>query len=305
MASWQSKAIKLSFWLQRFLGRGSLGIDVVVERKRFDAQVASLKPVKGVTFKDANAGGRPAAWVSPPNISQEGANLYCHGGVYLIGSITSYRPLAAAVAMGTGMRVLLLDYRLAPEHPFPSAIEDALAAYHWLLEQGLEPQQVLVAGDSAGGGLALALLLALRDKGQPLPAAAICLSPWTDLTGSGASRTSKAKRDYVLDPADLLRCSEIYLAGADPRNPLASPLYADLSGLPPLLIQVGSDEILLDDATALADAARAVGVDVKLEVWEGMFHVWQMIATFVPEGRQAIAAVGRFCDEIFNPAGVF
>lgn len=298
MASWQSKMAKLMFRWRRLRGQGTLGVDVAAERKRFEAPLKRLKPAEGVSFTAVEAGGRPALWIEPPDIRREGAILYFHGGVYLIGSIQGHLPLTSAIAAAAGMQVLPLDYRLAPEHPFPAAVEDARAAYEWLLEQGLESQQVIVAGDSAGGGLALALLLALREAGRPLPAAAVCLSPWTDLTGSGASRTSMAKRDYVLEPADLQRSAALYLDGADARSPLASPLFGDLRGLPPMLIQVGSDEILLDDATGLAESARAAGVDVSLEVWDDMFHVWQMVASFVPEGQQAIKSIGRFIDAL-------
>ncbi|MGD2076904.1 MAG: alpha/beta hydrolase [Chloroflexota bacterium] len=299
MASWQSKVVKMNFRIQRFRGRGTIGIDVAAERERFESQMAGLKPPEGVSFTEANVEGRPALWLDPPVMRHEGALLYLHGGVYLIGSSHAYRSLAAAVAASAGMRVLLLDYRLAPEHPFPAAVEDAQAAYHWLLAQDIEPQQVMVAGDSAGGGLAMALLLALRETQQPLPAAALLLSPWVDLMADGGSRVDKAKSDYVLSTADLHRGATLYLNGADPRTPLASPICGDLTGLPPLLIQVGSDEILLDDATRLAEKAQAAGVDVRLEVWQGMFHVWQAVSFFVPEGQQALEEVGRFIDDVY------
>jgi acetyl esterase/lipase len=298
VTSWQSKIVKLSFRLQRFRGRSDLGVDVPAERARYEQQLAGLKPAAGVTITETSAGDRPALWVDPPEVGREGAILYLHGGAYVLGSPHGCRSLASAIAAETGMRVLLLGYRLAPEHPFPAAVDDARAAYRWLLAQGLAPQQVVVAGDSAGGGLTMALLLALRDEGQPLPAAAICLSPWVDLLADGGSRVGKAKSDYVLTMADLHRSAALYLAGADARMPLASPLYGDFAGLPPLLIQVGSDEILLDDGTRLADKARAAGVDVSLEVWPGMFHVWQMVSIFVPEGRRAIEGIGCFVDRV-------
>jgi phosphinothricin tripeptide acetyl hydrolase len=272
---------------------------VPAERARFEQQVAGLKPAEGVKITATSADDRPALWVDPPNVRREGAILYLHGGVYLLGSPQAYRSLASAIAVEAGMRVLLLDYRLAPEHPFPAAVEDAQAVYHWLLAQGLAPQQVVIAGDSAGGGLAMALLLALRDGGKPLPAAAVCLSPWADLLAGGGSRVSQAKSDHVLTTADLHRSAALYLAGADAQAPLASPVYGDLTGFPPLLIQAGSDEVLLDDAIRLAEKAQAAGVDVSLEVWPGMFHVWQMVSVFVPEGRQAIAGIGRFIDRVY------
>ena len=299
MASLQSKVVKFSFRMQRFRGKADFGLDVPVERERYEAQLRGLKPAAGVSFTEVDAGGRPALWVDPPRTRREGAILYLHGGVYLLGSPHGYRSLAAGIAVNAGMRALVLDYRLAPEHPFPAAVDDARAAYQWLLAQGLTPEQVVVAGDSAGGGLTVALLLALRDEGQSLPAAAVCLSPWADLMADDGSRVSKAKSDQVLATADLLRSAALYLVGADPQTPLASPLYGDLGGLPPLLIQVGSDEVLLDDAARLADKARAAGVDVTLEVWPGMFHVWQMVSVFVPEGRQALAGIGRFIDQVY------
>lgn len=298
MASWQSKVVKLSFRIQRFRGRAGFGLDVPAERERYEAQLSGLKPAAGLSFTEVDAGGRPALWVDPPQTRREGAILYLHGGVYLLGSPRGYRSLAAGIAVNAGMRVLLLDYRLAPEHPFPAAVDDARSAYQWLLTQDLTPDQVVIAGDSAGGGLAMALLLALRDERQPLPAAAACLSPWVDLMADGGSRVSRAKSDHVLTTADLQRSAALYLDGADAQTPLASPIYGDLTGLPPLLIQVGSDEVLLDDATRLAEKAQAAGVDASLEVWPGMFHVWQMVSVFVPEGRQALAGIGRFIDRV-------
>ena len=303
MTSWQSKVAKMSFRWQRFRGQGKIGVDIDAERERFGRQLARLKPPEEVVISETDAGGRPALWVVPPAIRREGVVLFLHGGVYLIGSIQGYRAFAAAIAMSTGMRALILDYRLAPEHPFPAAVEDAQAAYQWLLEEGHKPQQIVVAGDSAGGGLALALLLALRDEGQLLPAAAVCLSPWTDLMAGGGSRIDKAEVDYVLTVADLQRAGALYLNGVDPQTPLASPLYGDLTGLPPLLIHVGADEILLDDATELAQKAEAAGVEVNLEIWEEMFHVWQALASFVPEGRQAIEGIGRFIDAVYASYG--
>ena len=271
---------------------------MAAERERYERQLARLEPAEDVLFNDVNAGGRPPLWVDPPKVRREGAFLYLHGGVYLVGSPQGYRSLAANIAASAGMRLLLLDYRLAPEHPFPAAVDDARAAYHWLLEQGLEPHQVVIAGDSAGGGLTVALLLALGDAGEQLPAAAVCLSPWVDLLADSGSRIDRAKRDYVLATPDLHRAAGLYLEGADPKTPLASPIYGVLTALPPLLIQVGSDEVLLDDATRLAEKAQAAGVDVSLEVWEEMFHVWQMVSAFVPEGRQAIVGIGKFVDGV-------
>ena len=300
MSSWQSKVVKMGFRLQRFRHSGGWGADLAAERERVEAMSKRLGPPKSVTFTAANAGGRPAEWITPVKGHSDGIILYLHGGAYIMGSIVSHRSLVAAIALNAGAKGLNLDYRLAPENPFPAAIEDTQSAYRWLLEQGVAPQQVVVAGDSAGGGLTLALLLALRDAGQPMPAAAVCLSPWTDLARSGASWIDNAGSDIVFDPDDARRSAAQYLAGADPRTPLASPLYADLTGLPPLLIQVSNDELLLDDALGLAESARTVGVDVTLERWDDMIHVWQIATPFMPESRQAIAHIGRFVNRVWG-----
>jgi acetyl esterase/lipase len=190
--------------------------------------------------------------------------------------------------------VLVIDYRLAPEHPHPAAVDDAVAAYRWMLTQGLKPPRVAVAGDSAGGGLTVATLLAIRDAKLPLPAAGACLSPWVDLEGIGESMTTRAGVDPIVQKPGLLQMAAAYLAGKDPRTPLAAPLYADLSGLPPLLIQVGTAETLLDDASRLAERARKAGVTVSYEPWESMIHVWHLFAPMLDEGQQAIDRVGEF-----------
>jgi acetyl esterase/lipase len=194
-------------------------------------------------------------------------------------------------------RALAIDYRLAPEHPFPAAVEDATAAYRWLLSGGVDPAGVVIAGDSAGGGLTVATLVALRDAGDPLPAAAVCLSPWVDMEGLGESMTAKADVDPMIQRGEILEMAQAYLGEADPRTPLAAPLYADLTGLSPMLIQVGTAEVLLDDSIRLAERARAAGVDVTLEPWDDMFHVWQAFALLLPEGQQAIDRIGEFVRE--------
>lgn len=241
-----------------------------------------------------NAGGIPAEWISAPDASADRAVLYLHGGGYVIGSINTHRDLMARISRASGFRVLGIDYRLAPEHPFPAAVEDAVAAYRWLLAQGLQPSRIAVAGDSAGGGLTVATLVAIRDAKLALPGASVCLSPWVDLEGIGESMTSKASVDPVVQKDGLVGMAAAYLAGKDPRTPLAAPLYADLKGLPPLLIQVGESETLLDDSNRLADRAKAAGVKVTLEPWKEMIHVWQMFAPFLPEGQEAIDGIGKY-----------
>jgi acetyl esterase/lipase len=219
---------------------------------------------------------------------------YLHGGGYVLGSINTHREMVSRLSRAASARVLILDYRLAPENPFPAAVDDSTAAYRWLLSVGVDPARLVIAGDSAGGGLTVATLVALRDAGESLPRAGICLSPWVDLECVGECMVTKAERDPVLTRDISLMLAKAYLGDTDPRTPLASPIYADLTGLPPLLIQIGTAEVLFDDATRLADRARAAGVDVILEPWDDMIHVWHMFAAILPEGQQAIDRIGEF-----------
>ena len=239
----------------------------------------------------------PAEWLQPPTAAPGRAVLYLHGGGYVIGSPRSHRHLAAAIAGAAGASALLIDYRRAPEDPFPAAVDDAVAAYRWLLGRGIAPERIVIAGDSAGGGLTVATLLALREARVALPAGGVCISPWVDLTCSGGSYQTKAAADPIVRREGVGEMARLYLKGADARSPLASPLFADLRGLPPLLIQVGSDEVLLDDAVQLADRAKAAGVDATLEVWDRMVHVWHWFYPLLDEGQTAIDAVGRFAKE--------
>jgi acetyl esterase/lipase len=218
--------------------------------------------------------------------------LYLHGGAYQIGSPATLRHMIALIAGAAEARALSVAYRLAPEHPFPAAIEDALTAYRFLLAAGTDPQDIVIAGDSAGGGLTLATLVALRDAGDRLPAAAVAMSPWTDLALTGDSLRTRADVDVMIKPSGMAESAAIYLAGADPRHPYASPLYADLQGLPPILIHVGDAEVILDDSTRFAAKARGDGVDVTLEVWPEMPHVWHAFAGLLPESDQAIERIG-------------
>jgi len=236
----------------------------------------------------------PSEWLTPPGARTDTAILYLHGGGYVIGSPRSHRHLAAAIGAAAKARVLLPDYRLAPEHPFPAAVEDAVSAYRWLLAQRIVPARIVIAGDSAGGGLAVAALLALRDAGVPLPAAGVCISPWVDLTGSGTSYATRADVDPIVKRDGIDRMALAYLAGKDAKAPLASPLFADLHGLPPLLVHVGNDEVLLDDAVQLAAHAKAAGVDATLETWDKMIHVWHWFFPMLDEGQSAIDRIGQF-----------
>jgi epsilon-lactone hydrolase len=247
-----------------------------------------------VTCERVSAGGVDGEWISLADAPQDKAILYFHGGGFRIGSVTSHRDLIAQIAVASGCRVLAIDYRLAPEHPFPAALDDALAAYDWGLRQGLKPCNIAFAGDSAGGNLALAAMLALREGGLPLPVSAALMSPWTDMAASGASYVSRADVDPIHQRAMILALAKNYLgAQGNPRHPLASPLHADLGGLPPLLIQVGDRETVRDDSVMLADKARTAGVDVDLQIWDGMIHVFQMFAE-IPEAQRAITFIAGF-----------
>jgi monoterpene epsilon-lactone hydrolase len=220
--------------------------------------------------------------------------LFLHGGGYELGSLNSDGELAARLGRASGMRVLFPEYRLAPEHPFPAAIDDVLAAWRWLCaDRGLSPRSIAVAGASAGGGLTAALLVAARDAGEALPAAAVLMSPTVDLTSSGASMTERAEQDPISTPTMLRQFASDYLAGADPKTPLASPLFASLSGLPPLLVQVGTADVLLSDAERLASAAAESGVEVILEIGAGLPHVYQLMLG-TPEAAEATQRIGEF-----------
>ena len=225
------------------------------------------------------------------------AVVYLHGGGYATGTLDSARALFSHLARATRARLLAVDYRLAPEHPFPAAVDDAVAAYRFAISAGHAPEAIALCGDSSGGGLALGTLVALRDLGEPMPAAAICMSPWTDLTLSGASLQANRDTDPMVSATTLGLMADAYLGDVDRRSPTASPLFADLAGLPPLLLQVGSGELLLDDTTRFAERAEAAGVDVTLELWDDVFHVWHAFADLLPEARDAIARIGAYVDQ--------
>jgi epsilon-lactone hydrolase len=259
-------------------------------------------PPAGTEVSAISAGGVPGELVTTPASQPDRHVLFLHGGGYVAGSPALYRNFTWRIATAARARVLAIDYRLAPEHPFPAALDDALAAYRWLLADIASPQRTAVMGDSAGGGLALALLLRLRDGGLELPAAAVALSPWTDLALTGPSFSLNVKSDPMLKAGDARLFADCYLAGVDARNPYASPLYGDPAGLPPTLIHVGTDEILHDDAVRMAENLRAAGCRAEIEVWPRMPHVWHLFAPALPEAGQAIARIGAFADQVFAPS---
>ncbi len=273
-------------------------IPLAEQRAAADRLAAQTPLLDGVYTEElaVPAGDRaiPTLLVAAQSARDDRLIVYFHGGGYATGSIATHRDLACRLSAVSGTRVLLVDYRLAPEHPFPAAVADGTAVYQYILHNGFTPAQIILGGDSAGGGLALALLLALRDGGQALPAAAFALSPWVDLALTGDSLHSNAAHDPALTLAQLQEFAGWYLGDTDPHTPLASPLYADLSGLPPLFIQVGTAEILLDDARQLAARAQAAGVSVTLDEWPEMIHGWQGFAGFMPEAFEALERVGEF-----------
>ena len=267
----------------------------LAERRAAFAPAGRIHPVPDdVVVTEVTAGGVPAHWLTAPGADAGRVLLFLHGGGFELGSLRSDGELAARLGRASGMRVLLPEYRLAPEHPFPAAVDDVLAAWRWLrADQDLSARSTAVAGDSAGGGLAVALLVATRDAGEALPAAAALMSPTVDLTSSGASMTERADSDPFSTPDMLRQFASDYLAGADPKTPLASPLFASLAGLPPLLIQVGTADLLLSDSERLAKAAAGAGVDVTLDVGQGLPHVYQILLG-TPEAAEATGQIGRF-----------
>ena len=271
-------------------------IDQTVDQSRanFEAMSRNFKPAADASFERVDADGVAAEWVSTEAGKQLPVILFFHGGGYCIGSAETHRDLVSRLCTAAGARALSVDYRLAPEHPFPAAVDDGVAACRWLIGQGVPASSIVIAGDSAGGGLALATLLALEEAGDELPAGGVCMSPVTDHTKSGESMRTKVDLDPMVHPTSSTANSNRYLGGADARTPLASPLYADLKGLPPLLILVGTSEVLLDDSTRFAERAKAAGVSVELEVWDEMIHIWPYFAAILPEARQAIDRMGAF-----------
>ena len=294
MTSLRTRIIRRT--LQRVTSTISTRLSIQEQRTRLDElSRRSIRVPKGVTVQTVQVSGIHAQWIEPTGVDPRKVILYLHGGGYCICSLDTHRGLAARLALASQTRVLIIDYRLAPENPFPAALEDAQTAYNWLLTQGITAEQISIGGDSAGGGLTVATAVNLRDAGQKLPAALFLLSPWTDLTFSGESHQTRKKIDPIFGGEDGgLNFAPAYLAGQDPTNPLISPLFADLQGLPPTLIHVGSDEILLDDSTRLEEKMKAAGVESHLQVWEGMWHVFQVFAPYIPEAQLSIDRVGQF-----------
>jgi acetyl esterase/lipase len=272
------------------------GSDIATMREAMAALSTIMPPAEDMTFVPVDAGGVSAEW-STADVADSGrVVIYFHGGAYVMGSVATHRNLVAHIARRTGARVLNVDYRLGPEHPFPAAVDDAVAAYRFVLESGVPAAKIAVAGDSAGGGLTAACLVALRDAGEAMPGAAVCISPWLDLSQSFGSWQSKADIDPMLEVEQIQTCADAYLGGADPKTPTASPVFADLRGLSPLLVQVGTAETLLDESVEFAKRAKAAGVDATVDVAQDMIHVWHAFADLLPEGRDALDDLAAFLD---------
>jgi epsilon-lactone hydrolase len=269
-------------------------VGFAARRERIDA-IGSIDPVASDIHLDRiDAGGVPAEWSLAPDSNPAKVLIFLHGGGYCSGSIVSHRVMATEAGRAAGARTLAVGYRLAPEHPFPAALADARAAYDYVLEQGIAAADVAIGGDSAGGGLTLATLVSLRDAGRPLPGCAWLVSPWVDLQMTGASMVDRAAADPLISRPYLEELAAAYVAGADPTDPLVSPLFAKLAGLPALLVQVGSAETLLDDAVRITRRAGAADVPVTLEVWPRMIHAWHLWARRLADGRRALASAGAF-----------
>lgn len=267
--------------------------NVQMSRARLNFLGRLVPAARGVAVEATEIAGLDAEWLTPREAIPGSALLYLHGGAYVLGSCDSHRHLVSHIARAAGIRAIVPEYSLAPEHPYPEAIEDVVEVYRALLEAGFDARRLLIAGDSAGGGLAVATLLTLRDEGLPMPSAAFLLSPWLDLSGVGETMHSRSERDPWFHADDIHEIAKFYCETGQRTDPRVSPVYADMHGMPPMHIQVGDDEILLSDATRLADKLSAAGVEVTVDVWHEMWHVFQAFLLIVPEAREAVRRMGE------------
>jgi len=256
----------------------------------------------GFKYEETVVGDMKAEWITPSGADETKVMLYFHGGGYATGSINTHRALVSQIAKGAGIKALLINYRLGPENKYPAPIEDAAAAYQWLLQKGYSPSQIAFGGDSAGGGISISALLYLRDKNMPLPKCAIALSPWLDHTMSGDSHSSHKDIDPMLIAEGFPIWSKNYLGDADPKSPYASPIFHDLQGLPPVYIQVGDEEMLLDDSIRFAEKAKSAGIEVVLDIYPKKFHVFNAFWLVLPNAREANKKLGAFLKEQLNKA---
>jgi len=294
------KGIKLS--VKRALKNGLTDRAMDEKRQMLDTVARKLgKLPKNCKAEKLEIEGLYAEWLSSEHMVSDKVILYLHGGGYAFCSANTHRPLAASIGNAAGVKVLFPEYRLAPEHPFPAAIDDAVTVYRWLLRQGYQPSNIIFAGDSAGGGLSVATTLVLRDQNEPLPRAIVCLSPWVDLTSSGESYRKNNEVDPYLTLPGVRDAANMYVGNETSLNhPLISPAFADLTGIPPLFIQAGNHEILQSDAELLAKQARHAGVDVTFKIWDGMWHVWQISGDKLPEAKKAISEIGEYIKKVLK-----
>lgn len=290
MASLQAKIMQKTLQVQPFgWAKGS----ITDQRARQEKLARLFKLPKDILTKKFLINGIPAVFINSRN-SKEVVLLYLHGGAYGVGSISVHRELLSRLALACRVKVLAIDYRLAPEHPFPAALEDALCAYDWLIAQSYDPKKIVLAGDSAGGGLAIAAMISLRDDRKPLPACAVCISPWVNLSHTVSKPNNN--NDPILNPEILSVYARYYAGQTDPRNPLISPFFADLRGLPPILIHAGTNEILLDQIQEFAEKARQANIEVVLEPWQGLFHAFQIIP-ILPETKLSLEKIAMFVEK--------
>ena len=284
------------------MGQRPLNSNATLEEMRAGMEAGSFPATEAATVTSVDANGVPGEWVTVPESDGNRRLLYVHGGGYVMGSPVTHRRLCEGIARAGGCAVLNLDYRMAPEHVFPAAVEDAMAGLQFMQENGPDgpgaAESVFVGGDSAGGGLMLATLVAAREQGVAMPDGGVGISVWSDLAITGESIQTRSGTDPLITDASMVtNMAAMYLGGADAKTPLASPLYADYAGLPPLILQVGDHEVLLSDTTRVAERAREAGVEVTEEVWDEMFHVWHAFAPMLPEGQQAIDRIGEFINQ--------
>lgn len=290
-----------NFFIKLFLKvvvdkKRQVGMPVKVTRNSLEKLSGMAKLPKGVIYEKVEFDGITAEWSIPANLKNPGVILYLHGGGYVAGSIRTHRGTTGRLAQASKTKCLSVEYSLAPEKPFPAGSDDAIKAYHWLLKQGFDPKKIVIAGDSAGGGLSVATMLRLRDENAPQPAAGVLMSPWLDLECTGESSVTQADADPMVVPGALREMGVMYAPKDNLRHPLASPLYADLKGLPPMFIQVSSSEVLYDDTTRFEKRLKEAGVAVEVETWKKMVHVWQAYAPILPEAMKAIKILGKYIE---------
>lgn len=273
------------------------GIKLDIIRQKVDDYAQRYRVPKDIVIESLSQGDIRGEWQIPDNAPTQSCIFYLHGGGYTIGSPGGHRAMTVGLAQASTTKVFSLDYRLSPENRFPAAVDDALLGYNWLLEQGFSPSNIVVAGDSAGGGLAMALMLKLKDHNISRPSGVILLSPWTDLSLSGDSVMENGKKCAMLNKIILQKCAESYLNGEDSSNPMASPLFGDMSGMPPLLIYVSTTEAIRDDSLRLEEKAKKSGVQVKLNIWNKQPHAWPAFYPFTPESKQCVLEMGDFVKE--------